>query len=194
MKAVIENRPFHAERRPAITRNIVLIGMPYAGKSTIGVILAKRTLRDFIDTDVLIQSYEGQSLQQIIDAAGYAAFLKVEEDILLSLSLNNHVIATGGSVIYSYAAMKHLKSGGVVVFLNVDLPTLQARISDFDSRGIAKKPGQSFADLFDERYFLYTKYADITLDCEQLTQEEICDRICMELGKAGYGPDGTSKQ
>src|SRR5271169_249915 len=114
--------------------------MPYAGKSTIGVLLAKRTLRDFIDTDLLIQSSAGRSLQHIIDEAGYATFLKIEEDVLLSLSLHNSVVATGGSVIYSDAAMRHLKSNGVVVFLNVDLPTLQTRTSDLDSRGIAKRP------------------------------------------------------
>jgi shikimate kinase len=161
--------------------NIVLIGMPGAGKSTVGVILAKQTSRDFVDTDVLIQTLQGRSLQQILDAEGYLALRKIEEEALLNLRLRNHVIATGGSAAYSDRAMTHLKSNGVIVFLNVDLATLEARIGDFDTRGVAKRPDQSFAELFQERYTLYTNYADITIQCNDLTHEEVCDRIIHEI-------------
>jgi shikimate kinase len=161
--------------------NIVLIGMPGAGKSTVGVILAKQTSRDFIDTDLLIQISEGLLLQEIVDTQGYLALRKIEEAVLLELSLKNYVIATGGSAAYSHAAMTHLKSDGVVVFLNADLATLRTRVHNFSERGIAKRPDQSFSELFEERNVLYRKYADITINCKGLTQEEVCDRIIREL-------------
>ncbi len=163
--------------------NIILIGMPGAGKSTVGVILAKRTSRDFLDTDLLIQTAQGRSLQQIVDTDGYLALRKIEEEVLLGLILHHHVIATGGSAAYSDAAMSHLKSKGVVVFLNVDIPTLCERLHDFDTRGIAKRPDQSFAELFEERFTLYTKYADVIIECGKLTQEQVCTIIVEELNR-----------
>jgi shikimate kinase len=161
--------------------NIVLIGMPGSGKSTVGIILAKMTSRDFIDTDVLIQISQGRSLQDLVDTAGHMVLREVEENVLLTVNCSNHVIATGGSAPYSHAAMTHLKSNGIIVFLNVDLPTLESRVHDFDTRGLAKRPDQSFADLFEERFTLYTKYADITIECLDLTQEEVCEKIISEL-------------
>src|SRR5512139_586368 len=101
--------------------NLVLIGMPGAGKSTVGVILAKQTSREFVDTDLLIQTLQERTLQDIVDTDGYAVLRKIEEDVLLGLSVQNHVIATGGSAVYSDRAMAHLKSGGLVIFLDVDL-------------------------------------------------------------------------
>ena len=163
--------------------NVVLIGMPGSGKSTVGVILAKLTSRDFVDGDVLIQTSQGRLLQGIVDTEGHMALRRIEEEVLLALHCLNHVIATGGSAAYSHAAMTHLKSNGVVIFLDVDLPTLESRIHDFDTRGLAKRPDQTFADLFEERFALYTKYADITIQCADLTQEEVCDRIIMELDR-----------
>jgi len=157
--------------------NIVLIGMPGAGKSTVGVILAKLTSRDFIDTDVLIQISQGRLLQDIVDKEGYMALRKIEENILLGLHCDHHVIATGGSAVYSPVAMEHLKSNGIIVFLDVDLPTLVSRIHDYDTRGLAKRPDQSLSDLFDERVILYRKYTDITVDCKDLSQEEVCAQI-----------------
>ena len=161
--------------------NIVLIGMPGSGKSTIGVILAKLTSRSFIDTDVLIQAAEGRSLQDIVDREGYLALRAIEEKVLLGLDCRDHVIATGGSAVYSQAAMAHLKEDGVVVFLNVSLDTIKARVGDPGTRGLAKRPDQSIDDLFAERYVLYRKYADITIDCTARAHEDACARIIGEL-------------
>jgi len=155
--------------------------MPGAGKSTVGVILAKLTSRDFIDTDVLIQISQGRLLQDIVDREGYMALRKIEEAIVLYIHCSHHVIATGGSAVYSPAAMKHLKSNGVVVFLDVDLPTLKTRIHDFGTRGLAKRPDQSLSDLFEERVVLYRKYADITIGCAGLSQEEVCAQIINKI-------------
>jgi shikimate kinase len=161
--------------------NIVLIGMPGSGKSTVGVILAKLTGRNFVDTDVLIQTQQGLTLQEIVDRDGYAALLAIEGRILLALDCRNHVIATGGSAVYCHAAMTHLKSGGVVVFLDVDLQTLGKRVHDYETRGLAKRPDQSVTDLFAERYALYRQYADVTIDCVGLSTEEVCAKIVEDM-------------
>jgi len=160
--------------------NLVLIGMPGSGKSTVGVILAKKTSRDFADTDLLIQKSQGRKLQDIVDHDGYAALRKIEERVLLDLCVHNHVLATGGSAVYSDPAMAHLKSDGLVIFLDVDLATLESRIRDFSTRGLAKRPEQSLPELFDERFGLYAKHADITIKCSRLTQEDVCARILEE--------------
>jgi shikimate kinase len=157
--------------------------MPGSGKSTVGVVLAKQTARDFIDTDVIIQTSEGRSLQDIIDRDGYMALRTIEDEMLRGISLSNHVIATGGSAVYSEAAMTHLKSDGIVVFLDADLPTLKARLHDFGTRGLAKSPGQSLDDLYKERLPLYRKYADLVVMCGDLTHEEVSARIIEELGQ-----------
>ena len=160
--------------------NIVLIGMPGSGKSTVGIVLAKLCLRDFLDTDVLIQSREGTKLQDIIDSRGHSALRKIEEQVILSLSLKNHVIATGGSAIYSDSAMVHLKQNGWIVFLDVSLEILEARIGDYSARGIAKRPDQTIMDLFEERGKLYRKYADYTIQCDHLSQDEVSAAIGCE--------------
>jgi shikimate kinase len=174
------NREYAVQPNPR--RNIVLIGMPGAGKSTVGVILAKHTSRDFVDTDVLIQTSEGRSLQKILDEQGHLALRAIEERILLSLDPIHHVIATGGSAAYSGEAMRHLKKNGIVVFLHVPFAEILERVRDFATRGIARAPDQSFADLFDERYLLYKKYADLTIACEGLDQEQVSQTICRRLG------------
>jgi len=161
--------------------NIILIGMPGAGKSTIGNLLAKKTAHSFVDTDSLIEETTKRSLQNIVDRDGYIALRAIEEQIILSLNLTNHVIATGGSAAYSKSAMVHLKAGGVVVFLDVDISVLQSRIDNFDTRGLAKRPEQSFTELFEERSRLYAAYADITLGCSNLSQDEVCGRIVSQL-------------
>jgi shikimate kinase len=169
--------------------NLILIGMPGAGKSTVGVILAKLTSRHFVDTDVLIQTSHERTLQDIVDINGYTFLRNIEEDILLGLTVKNCVIATGGSAVYSDSAMAHLKSTGLVVFLDVDIHTLESRIQDFSMRGLAKRPDQDFADLFHERFVLYRKYADITIKSANLTQEEVCARIMdREVGRGGRFP------
>ncbi|MEE8042457.1 MAG: shikimate kinase [Pseudomonadales bacterium] len=163
--------------------NIVLIGMPGAGKSTVGVILAKRTARDFVDTDLLIQKTEKRSLQEILDADGYLGLRRIEERVLLSMELCGHVIATGGSAVYSDAAMDHLRRMGIVVFLDVDLDAIKSRVTDFDSRGIAKRADQSFEALFEERRVPYRKYADITIDGARLNQDQVCEGIRAALAR-----------
>ena len=155
--------------------------MPGSGKSTVGVILAKKTSRDFVDTDVLIQTSQKRTLQDIVDTDGYAVLRKIEEEALLGLFMQNHVIATGGSAAYSDQAMTHLKSDGILIFLDVDLATLESRVRDFSTRGIARRPDQSFAELFDERFALYTKHADITIKCDGMTQEQVCERLIEEV-------------
>ncbi len=163
--------------------NIVLIGMPGAGKSTVGIILAKMMSLDFIDTDVLIQILEGRSLQDIVDNEGHMALRAIEEKVLLDLDCTKHVIATGGSAVYSEEAMKHLASDGILIFLDADLAALEERVLNFNTRGLAKKPGQTFADLFMERVPLYKKYAVITVECSGLTQEEVCAIIAEKMGQ-----------
>jgi len=163
--------------------NIVLIGMPGSGKSTVGVILAKLTSLSFLDTDVLIQTAERRPLQEIVDSQGYMALRAIEERILLGIQCKGHVIATGGSAVYSQPAMERLRSDGVIVFLDVDIPTLESRVRDFATRGLAKRPEQSFADLFAERVALYKKYAEITVNCSLLTHEEACTEIIAACSK-----------
>ncbi|MFO8111165.1 MAG: shikimate kinase [Desulfosalsimonadaceae bacterium] len=162
--------------------NLILVGMPGAGKSTVGVILAKLTSRDFVDTDLLIQTSQKRTLQDIVDTDGYAALRKIEEEVLTGLFVENHVIATGGSAVYSDPAMKHMRSLGVVIFLDTDLPTLATRVHNFRTRGLAKKPDQDFADLYNERSGLYAKYADTTIRCSGLTHEEVCAKIIEQTG------------
>ena len=161
--------------------NLVLIGMPGSGKSTLGVMLAKQTSRDFVDTDILIQSSEKQTLQSILDTQGYLALRSIEERILCGLKCSNHVIATGGSAVYSHAAMEHLRRDGLIVFLDVALAVLESRDLGLSTRGIAKRPDQSFTDLYVERCGLYSRYADVVIDCSGLTHEKVCARVIDSL-------------
>jgi len=163
--------------------NIVLIGMPGAGKSTVGVILAKQTRRSFIDTDILIQTTEQKSLQQILDEQGYDGFRATEERVLLDLHATRSVIATGGSAVYSPRAMQHLRENGIIVFLDVALPALLRRVTDFETRGIARRPGQTFAELFHERCTLYRAYADVVVECGDMRQEEVSLYILEHIGR-----------
>jgi shikimate kinase len=157
--------------------NLVLVGMPGSGKSTIGVILVKRLGLDFVDTDVLIQVSEGCTLQEILDTEGYLALRAVEERVLIALRVAGHVVATGGSAVYSDAAMKHLKASGKVVFLDVPLEEVVRRVRDADSRGIAAAPGTTLAQLFEQRRPLYLKYADTVVDCRGLDMEAVIAEV-----------------
>lgn len=157
--------------------NLVLIGMPGSGKSTVGVVLAKRLGKGFVDTDLLIQAAAGRTLQQIVDEEGYEALRAAEEAALIGLDTANHVVATGGSAVYSTAGMANLKGQGVLVYLEVGLPTLQERIGDFSARGIAMRPDQSYAQLYEERVVLYRQHAEIKVDGSGPTTEAVCERI-----------------
>jgi shikimate kinase len=161
--------------------NITLIGMPGSGKSTIGIILAKHLSFGFIDTDVLIQINQQKSLQQIIDESDHLNLRKIEERELLKINIERHVIATGGSAAYSEKAMTHLLRISTVIFLMVDFDIIQKRIHNFGTRGIAKAADQSFRELYDERQVLYQRYAEITMDCNLLDQEQLAQKIATEL-------------
>ncbi len=153
--------------------NIILIGMPGAGKSTVGVILAKRLGFDFIDTDLLIQSQEKCRLQQLIDTRGLDNFLEIEEQILLNLHAQHSVIATGGSVVYSEHGLKKLGRSGYQIYLQIGLSTLLQRIADMGQRGLVMNKGQTFEQLYQERTPLYEKFADLTLTCEEMNAEQV---------------------
>ncbi|PIE58305.1 MAG: shikimate kinase [Desulfobulbus propionicus] len=157
--------------------NLTLIGMPGAGKSTIGIILAKNLAMGFIDTDVLIQINQQQSLQQILNQTDHLNLRHIEEKEICKLNLTHHVIATGGSAAYSDRAMRHLQSISTIVFLQVSLEEINRRIKNFDNRGIAKRKDQTFQELFDERQQLYNRYADRTISCQLRDQEDIAAEV-----------------
>ncbi|WP_446009648.1 shikimate kinase [Candidatus Electrothrix sp.] len=163
--------------------NIILIGMPGSGKSTVGSLLASKISRNFLDTDQVIQESQGRALQDIVNTEGQAVLRVLEEHVLLNLTVQNYVIATGGSAVYSEQGMVHLKASGLVLFLDADKITLESRIHNFSSRGLIKQPGQTFAQLFDERLPLYRKYADIIINSTGQTQEGVCVDIIAELEK-----------
>lgn len=157
--------------------NVVLIGMAGSGKSTVGVILAKAIGMQFVDTDLLIQQKTGEKLQTTIDTKGLSSFLKTEEEVLLNLSLSNHVIATGGSAVLSDSAMEKLKTNSTVIFLDVEFKEIVKRVSNMSARGIVMEKDENFEDVFNKRLPLYRKYADITVEPKNLTLEETVNLI-----------------
>ncbi len=158
-------------------KNVVLIGMPAVGKSTIGVLLAKSLLLSFTDTDLLIQEKYKKSLCDIIKDNGTKAFLNIEEDIILNADFKNSVIATGGSAVFGERAMNQLKENGVIVYLSLPIDEIKRRIGDIKSRGVVLTNGNTVDDIFKERKPLYEKYADIKIDCDNLTAEECVEKI-----------------
>ena len=165
--------------------NLVLIGMPGVGKSTVGVLLAKALSRDFTDTDLYIQSRECRRLQEILDGHGRDIFLTLEERYVLTLDLQGHVIATGGSVVYSAPAMEHLANGGVIVQLDPPFDQLERRINNLAIRGVVMAAGQTLRTLYEEREPLYRRYADLTVPCEGLGHDETVLAIIDRLRDAG---------
>ena len=151
--------------------NVVLIGMPGAGKSTLGIVLAKIINYSFMDADLVIQQQCDKTLQKLIDACGPDGFIEVENEILRDIEAERTVIATGGSAVYSDEAMRHLASIGRVVYLKISYEQLVTRLSDLQERGVVLKGGigMSLRDLYDERLPLYEKYADITVDVNDLS-------------------------
>ena len=162
-------------------KNVVLIGMPAVGKSTIGVLLAKRLGRYFLDTDVFIQAVSGRGLQQIIDTDGLDKFCELEAEHILCIDKTDCVIATGGSVVYSDAVMNHLKENGIVVYLSLPLEVIKKRLTDLNIRGVVMSKGQSLDDLYKKRTPLYEKWADITIGCQNLTHEQTVEKIIEKL-------------
>lgn len=162
---------------PAKPNCVVLIGMPGAGKSTAGILLAKELGLGFLDTDIVIQVQEKKSLQQIIDEQGYLALRRIEEQVLLATDCAGLVVATGGSAVYSGPGMRHLRAFGPVIYLDVPLAELTRRIDDYASRGIARCPQQSFESLFEERSSLYHRYADYHLNCATRNPREVVAQI-----------------
>ena len=158
-------------------KNIALIGMPGAGKSTVGVLLAKQCALAFTDTDLLIQTGEGRRLEQIIRRIGIDGFCDLEARYLAGLAETSGVVATGGSVVYRPAGMARLKRLGPVVYLNVPPPVLAERLGDLDQRGVIRAPGQDLGDLHRERDPLYRRYADHVVDCDDLAPERVMGRI-----------------
>lgn len=161
--------------------NISLIGMSGVGKSTVGVLLAKAVSWSFLDTDLVIQVAEERRLHDIIYTEGIEAFARMEQRHVLALDRRQHVIATGSSVVYGPAAMEHLKSLGAVVHLHLPLPTLERRLAALNGQGMVMAPGQTLHGIFQQRQPLYRKYADVTIDSENRTQEEVVEEIIARL-------------
>lgn len=161
--------------------NVVLIGMPGCGKSTVGVILAKTLGIGFIDTDLIIQQREKRLLQEIIDNDGIEKFLDVEAEAVKTLNCDNCVVATGGSVVFREESVEHLKKNGKIFFLNVSLNEIKSRLDNINTRGVAAEKSQTIDDIFNQRYPLYIKYADYVLDLEKSNVEETVEKICKLL-------------
>ncbi len=162
-------------------KNVVLIGMPGAGKSTIGVILAKVLGKDFIDADLVIQKKEGRLLREIIEQEGPDGFLAVEERVNAGICPDAAVIATGGSVVYGQRAMEHLGRIGAIVYLKLSYPAVESRLRDIRGRGVVLRDGQTLLDLYQERAVLYERYADVTVEEDGLGVEETLEKTLQAL-------------
>lgn len=162
--------------------NVVLIGMPACGKSSAGVLLAKTLRKDFVDTDLLIQDFEGRSLQEIIDDRGNAYFRDVEDAVIGNFKGDNFVIATGGSAVYSHEVMQKFRDAGdTIVYIKVPCDEIVKRLNNIKTRGVTLAPGQSIEDLYEERIPLYEKESDVTVDADGLDLEETVTKIAEAL-------------
>ena len=162
--------------------SVALIGLPGSGKSTTGVLLAKRLSQQFVDTDLLIQVREARALQQILDVDGVAALRRIEAEVISQLDVQRTLVATGGSAVYGGAAMQALKAQCVVCYLEVTEAIMLQRLGDFSQRGIAMPPGFTLPDMYRERVPLYERYADFAVDATQPT-EEVVSAIAELLAK-----------
>jgi shikimate kinase len=164
-----------------LMKNIVLIGMPGAGKSTIGVILAKVLGYHFIDSDLLIQDQEKCLLKDIIERDGLEGLIAIEEQVNRDIQTENSVIATGGSVIYGARAMEHLREIGIVIYIKLSYETIKNRLGNIKQRGVVFREGQTLKSLYEERCPLYENYAHIIVDGENLAMEELMEKIADEV-------------
>ncbi len=163
--------------------SVILIGMPSCGKSTLGVLLAKRLGLRFIDSDLLIQEREGMLLHDIIESRGKEEFIRIENEVNCSVTAKNAVISTGGSAVYGDEAMRHLAALGKVVYIRISCETMLSRLGDYVHRGVVLRNGSTLEDMFAERSPLYEKYADIIIDvCDNDTNTNL-DKICLALAK-----------
>ncbi len=165
-------------------KNVTLIGMPGAGKSTVGVVLAKRLGYTFLDSDLVIQQKYGKLLHELIREHGVEGFWKIENDVNAGLTCDKTVIATGGSAIYGAEAMEHLRSIGTVVYLRLTLSQIEERLGDLTERGVTLREGQDLKALYEERTPLYEKYAHVIIDCDGQKVRELVTRIEREIGGA----------
>ena len=161
--------------------NIVLIGMPGCGKSTVGVLLAKALGMAFVDTDVVFQAKEGRKLQNIIEEIGIDGFLKKEEGVVLGLSCDKTVIATGGSVVYGKDAMADLHQNGSVIYIQLPYKEIERRLSNLATRGVTLREGQTLKDLYDERVPLYEREADVIFDASGCTIDQTVHSIVKKI-------------
>jgi shikimate kinase len=166
--------------------NVVLIGMAGAGKSTVGRELANQTGLVFVDVDTVIEKNRSTPLQKLLTDLGAQGFRELEEQTLVNIDLQNHIIATGGSAIYSEAGMEHLKKSSVMVLLDISLTLSKQRVGDFSSRGLVKPSNQSFEQLFAERQPLYAKHADVTIDCNNRSVSDVCATIKDQVSDSIY--------
>ena len=163
--------------------NITLIGMPASGKSSVGVVLAKRLGKKFVDTDIVIQEKYGKLLKELIEEHGDEGFREIEDEVNARLDLDNSIISPGGSVVYGEKAMQHLKEISVIIYLELSYTAIKSRLGDLRERGITLKEGQSLKDLYLERVPLYEKYADITVNEMKKSLAKTIDEICERLGE-----------
>ena len=165
--------------------NLILIGMPGCGKSTVGVVLAKALGMDFIDSDLVIQKVTGKRLSAIIDESGDAGFREVENRVNADLTAENSIIATGGSVVYGEEAMRHLKQIGTVIYLKLSCEAIEERLGDLHARGVSIQPGWTLRDLYNERCPLYEKWADLTVNCNRMRLREVVTFIRTQVEQPG---------